>query len=121
MLMTVDAAATGFRARGNATAIRIANRDQIVNVEKARKSSTAAPASADRHAIIPRRAMLQHPENLERIGTAAVIDAGVGEQDSPVRADHIGRRERKRPVVGRAVFARNVELECRRTQCAIRR
>jgi hypothetical protein len=55
--------------------------------------------------------MLQHPENLQRICAATVIDAGVGEDDPPVPADHIGRRQRQGPLVGRAVLAGNIEIE----------
>src|SRR5258705_606539 len=37
--------------------------------------------------------------------------ACVGKQNAAVRADHVGRRERKRPVVRRSGFVRNVQLE----------
>ena len=40
-----------------------------------------------------------------------VVDAGVGEQDHPVCANDIGRRQRQGPIIRRAVFGGNVEVE----------
>src|SRR5882757_5035326 len=57
------------------------------------------------------RAVLQQLKDIQRIGAATVIDAGVGKYNSSIRANHVSRRERKGPVIGGAILARNIQLE----------
>ena len=48
--------------------------------------------------------MLEHPQHLLRICTLPVVNACICELDNTIAADDIGRGQRQRPVIRRAVF-----------------